>query len=152
MDSKLLMSGQGRPRRTVEPVNYAEPGDYPDESVLDNSVEVDNSAAATVVDPNTSAASVEDQNSASVENPNTSASVEGHNPSASVEDHNTSVSSSASHDTSFASVQSHSTVVGSLEFLITAFTKSAAVSSSSEYPGMSSYSTSSPSTSRSSPS
>ena len=39
------MSGQGRPRRTVEPVNYAEPGDFPDESVLEHSAEVDDSAA-----------------------------------------------------------------------------------------------------------
>lgn len=52
------MSGEGRSRRDIQRVNYAEPGDNPDESALEPSVEgVQSSAAAA----ETSFASVDDQ-------------------------------------------------------------------------------------------
>ena len=54
------MSGEGRSRRNIQRVNYAEPGDNPDESALEPSVEgVQSSAAAA----ETSFTSVDDQDS-----------------------------------------------------------------------------------------
>ena len=69
VSSKLLyMSGPGRPRRTVEQVDYTEPGDFPDESALESSLEevhsvdVHNTSGSSVEDHDTSFASVESHN------------------------------------------------------------------------------------------
>ena len=63
------MSEEGRPRRDIERVNYAEPGDDPELSVLEPPTESVDASAASV---DTSFASVEDQESfASAESHNT---------------------------------------------------------------------------------
>ena len=53
------MSGEGRARRDIPRVNYAEPGDNPDESALEPSVEGGDSSATS----ETSFVSIEDQDS-----------------------------------------------------------------------------------------
>ena len=54
-----LMSEDGRPPRGIERVNYAEPGDNPDESALEDTEVVESSAASV----DTSFVSLEDQES-----------------------------------------------------------------------------------------